>query len=167
MAVTYEPIATYTLGTAANSVTFSSIPGTYTDLRLTVNYTSATTSSSPMMRFNGDATALYSRTFFRSNGSTYASVNTQDDTRAYLMASDGVAAGVPLFATADIFSYANSTWKHYLAEGNVDKNGSGSVENLVGLWRSNSAITSILVLLDSSGLMAIGSTITLYGIKAA
>jgi hypothetical protein len=37
MAKTYEPIATTTLGTAAATVTFSSISGTYTDLVL-VNY---------------------------------------------------------------------------------------------------------------------------------
>jgi hypothetical protein len=32
MAKTYEPIATTTLGSAAASITFSSIPATYTDL---------------------------------------------------------------------------------------------------------------------------------------
>jgi hypothetical protein len=37
MATTYEPIATTTLGTAAAFITFSSIPATYTDLRLVVN----------------------------------------------------------------------------------------------------------------------------------
>jgi hypothetical protein len=37
MAITYEPIATTTLGTAAASVTFSSISGAYTDLVLVCN----------------------------------------------------------------------------------------------------------------------------------
>ena len=36
MAITYEPIATTTLGSAAASVTFSSISGSYTDLVLIV-----------------------------------------------------------------------------------------------------------------------------------
>jgi hypothetical protein len=34
MAITYEPIATTTLGSAAADVTFTSISGTYTDLVL-------------------------------------------------------------------------------------------------------------------------------------
>jgi hypothetical protein len=36
MPATYEPIATTTLGTAAAFITFSSIPATYTDLRLVI-----------------------------------------------------------------------------------------------------------------------------------
>ena len=42
MATTYEPIATTTLGSAAASITFSSIAGTYTDLRLVLSLIPAT-----------------------------------------------------------------------------------------------------------------------------
>ena len=52
MPATYEPIATTTLGSAAASITFSSIAGTYTDLRLVmVGTTSA--SDWAFVRFNG------------------------------------------------------------------------------------------------------------------
>jgi hypothetical protein len=44
MPATYEPIATTTLGTAAASITFSSIPATYTDLRLISGHKASTTS---------------------------------------------------------------------------------------------------------------------------
>jgi hypothetical protein len=37
MAATYTPIASITLGATATSVTFSSIPSTYTDLILVMN----------------------------------------------------------------------------------------------------------------------------------
>ena len=45
MPATYEPIATTTLGSAQATVTFSSIPGTYTDLVLITNSRSDSTTS--------------------------------------------------------------------------------------------------------------------------
>jgi hypothetical protein len=63
-----------------------------------------------------------------------------------------------------VMNYSNSTtYKTALAKGGGADYGT---EAYVGLWRNTSAITSITVL-SSSGNMATGSTITLYGIKAA
>jgi hypothetical protein len=60
MAITYEPIATTTLGSAAASVTFSSISGSYTDLVLVVTGIGATVTTFPWIRFNGLSTNIYS-----------------------------------------------------------------------------------------------------------
>ena len=54
MPVTYEPIATATLGTAANSYTFSSIPSTFTDLVLVVDVIEATANNYGI-RINGNS----------------------------------------------------------------------------------------------------------------
>lgn len=61
--VSYHKIASTTLGSAAASITFSSIPQTYNHLQLIINgkSSSATNFDSVLLRFNGDSTAGYSR----------------------------------------------------------------------------------------------------------
>jgi hypothetical protein len=58
---TYVAIAEQTLGTAAASVTFSSIPGTYTDLVLVIS-AQDTTNNSFALICNSDTGTNYSRT---------------------------------------------------------------------------------------------------------
>jgi hypothetical protein len=54
MPATYEPIATYTFPSAAQSYTFTSIPGTYDDLILIVANETASSGQTIEMSFNGD-----------------------------------------------------------------------------------------------------------------
>jgi len=69
MPSTYTPIATQTLGSAAASVTFSSISGTYTDLVLVAAF-AATGGGYCQLVLNGDTTiSNYSRTYIVGNGS--------------------------------------------------------------------------------------------------
>jgi uncharacterized protein related to proFAR isomerase len=68
MAKTYEPIATTTLGGATNSVTFSSIAGTYTDLIIIVQG-SVGSISGVNLQFNSDTATNYSRTVLFGTGS--------------------------------------------------------------------------------------------------
>ena len=171
MATTYEPIATNTLGTAVNSVTFSSIPATYTDLRVVALPISnnAPNTVSLFMRFNADTGTNYSFTALYGTGSTAGSFYYDNNSSIYVDSSnDGASFTVPALMTADIFSYAGSTYKTCLTTGSTDKSGSGEVNRNVGLWRNTAAITSI-TLLSSSGSVnfKIGSTFTLYGIKNA
>ena len=62
MPTTYEPIATTTLGSAAASITFSSIPATYTDLRVVFNGTVTEVGETLYYRFNSDGASNYSIT---------------------------------------------------------------------------------------------------------
>jgi hypothetical protein len=55
---TYTPLATQTLGSAAASVTFSSISGAYTDLVLVLNIKS-TSSNYPTMILNSDVIVVF------------------------------------------------------------------------------------------------------------
>jgi len=166
MASTYEPIATTTLSSAASSIDFTSIPNTYTDLKIILvgKYTDAGEQLS--MRFNGITTTTYSRTYLSGNGTAASSGQNSTASSIYLSPGAGTGAANELsFTNIDIFSYAGSTYKTILASDSKDSNGSGWQANYVGLWRSTSAITSVK--LYPANTFASGTIATLYGIKAA
>ena len=165
MASTYEPIATTTLGSAASSITFSSIPATYTDLRLVTTMLGSTTSIGVNLRFNSDSGANYSSTFLVGGGSSAASGRNTGATEITMHYSF-LSTTIPTMGEVDIFSYAGSTFKTLLHTLTQDFNGSGNVEKQVGLWRSTSAITTVSLSTTANN-FAIGTTATLYGIKAA
>jgi hypothetical protein len=163
MPITYEPIATTTLGSAAASVTFSAIPATYTDLRLVVTGGTSVSGTYAWIQYNSDTASNYSTTRLDGDGSGAASARTTNAT--FIRNSTSLDSNPNLIIT-DIFSYAGSTFKTCLIETAADQNGSGRVTRTVGLWRSTSAITSILFSANSGNLNA-GTTATLYGIKNA
>ena len=73
MATTYDKIATTTLSSAAASIDFTSIAGTYTDLRLVIvgKYTSA--GGNTRIVFNSDTSSLYSSTRIAGDGTSASS----------------------------------------------------------------------------------------------
>ena len=161
---TYEPIATTTLGSAQATVTFSGISGAYTDLVLVANFTQSVASASARIVFNGDnASGNYSLTEMRGNGtSALSSRTTSQNTGYYGYYADG-STTVPSIFVVNIMNYANTTtYKTAIVQG---PEANAYIEVEVGLWRSNSAITSVSL---TAGLnnYKVGSTFTLYGIKA-
>lgn len=156
-------IATTTLGSAASTITFSSISSAYTDLRLVLV---AQTSGGANIgyRFNSDSGSNYSYTLLYGDGSSAGSyAQTGTDKNYVLLWSSSATSPNWCLNTIDIFSYAGSTNKTSLARASNDANGSGTIENVVNLWRSTSAITSIQLSLQA-GTFAVGTTATLYGI---
>ena len=164
MPATYEPIATTTLGSAAASITFSSIASSWTDLRV-VLVSQAASQDNSVIQFNNDTGTNYSWTQLYGDGGSASSANNTGDTKILL----GVYTTSPRFglSTADIFSYAGSTYKTVLATASGDENGSGIIRRNVGLWRSTLVITSIKLLNGGGANFATGTTATLYGIKNA
>ena len=163
MPATYEPIATTTLGSAAATITFSSIPATYTDLRLTM-VTIPTAGLRPQITFNNDSGSNYSRVLIRGNGSTAASQIASSQTFIYTIGQTMAAIN---FIDFNVFSYAGNTYKTSLSMTSDDENGGDNVVAAgVQLWRSTSAITTIK-LTASTSTFAAGTTATLYGIKNA
>jgi len=166
MPATYDKIATQTvtgsnlLGTTG--ITFSSIPSTYTDFRLVQNLT-LTAAAIGYIQINGDTGANYSRTSLAGNGSSASSART---TSANQIGTD-IAHETSTIGTytADFMNYSNTTTnKTVLIRNN---NTAFGTEAQVGLWRSTSAINSIKLYLDRAEYYVVGSTFTLYGIKAA
>lgn len=165
MPATYEPIATTTLNTSAATIEFTSIPGTYTDLRLVVIGT-ATTGFSPELTFNSDTGNNYSQTILTGTGSAANTTRTTSLNKIYPLYYAAFRDDVVSLFEVDIFSYAGSTNKTCLITGSVDRNGNGHIEKMVGLWRSTSAITSIQLSIPPYS-YASGTTATLYGILKA
>jgi hypothetical protein len=167
MPVTYDRIATTTLGSANNQIQFTSIPATYTDLRI-VLVAQSVSDNDTFMRFNGDTGTNYSLTNVYGGGTSAGTFQYSSLTTIPI----GNATALPIspnwgLLTLDIFSYAGSTNKTCLSTFAQDKNGAGAVESSVGLWRNTAAITSISLNQAASGTFATGSTATLYGILKA
>ena len=155
-------IATTTLSSAASSITFSSIPSTYTDLRVVVvGKAPSGNAIDPRLNVNSDTGTNYSRTGLRGDGTTATSGRSTGDDKFATGYGNIPASGVGLY-TFDIFSYAGSTYKTMMLVGNADANGSGYINTAVGLWRSTAAINSVTVgFLNNAD---VGTTATLYGI---
>ena len=173
MPVTYTPIASQTLGSAAASVTFSSISGTYTDLVLVaVARTNRADYDDIMgMQFNSDTATNYSTTILNGNGTTATS--TRQTSVAYITSRVGAASATAGVWTPVIFSiqnYSNTTTnKTALCRFNEPTSGGVDygVGATVGLWRSTAAITTIVLKPIVGTNLIAGSTFSLFGIKAA
>lgn len=175
MAVTYTPIQTTTLGSAQSTVTFSSIPSTYTDLILVVNSaTTHTLATFVSMLFNSDASTNYSINEMFGTGSTANSSQAGNTNVAWLGLDVSISTTLgESIITSDIMSYRNtSVNKSWLgrvnrASSSLDYPGTNTVS---GTWRNTAAITSITVQNTRGGTnynFATGSSFTLYGILAA
>jgi len=166
MAITYEPIATTTLGSAVSSITLSSIPATYTDLKIVFvgNFTSG--SDQVKLRINGDTGGNYSGTTIYGNGTDATSDTYASGATSIQLARDVAMTTAIETTSIDMFSYAGSTYKTMLIQRSADKNGSGTVSQQVALWSSTAAINSFVIYTDSLT-FAIGTRVTIYGILKA
>jgi hypothetical protein len=163
---TYTLIASTTLASATGTVTFSSVPQTYTDL-IIVSSRQQASAARLYLRFNNDGTSLYSDTWLSGEGAT---VYSGRDTSASAISLGGIWNGTTTTTWATnithIMDYANTTtFKSTYARDSNDKSGTGTAEIIIGLYRSTSAITTVNVVGGSN--FSIGSTFKLYGIEAA
>jgi hypothetical protein len=168
MASTYTPIATTTLGSAQATVTFSSIPSTYTDLILvsSARVTGAVDSDDILVTLNSDTGTNYSATYLNGNGTSATSGRNTSTSKGYWLYVVGANAAASTFSLdiMNLNNYSNSsTYKTMISRCANNLNGAAA---RAGLWRSTSAITSIALNCSNSNI-ATGSTFTLYGIAAA
>lgn len=157
MAITYEPIATSS-PSGVQSLTFSSIPGTYTDLIIAgVGFASSETYYE--IQFNSDTGNNYSSTYFYGTGAAAASSRQSSVANIAVTRIETQSAFL-----CHIMDYANTTtYKTALAR---NSNAGIIVYQAVGLWRSTSAITSVTLKSQNVNFNS-GSTFTLYGVLAA
>jgi hypothetical protein len=158
---TYTAIATQTLGSAAASYTFTSIPSTYTDLILVVNGTITSGALNVNIQLNSDTGSNYSDTGLTGNGSAASSGRDTNDVNFWF----GVMGTSQTAQIYNFMNYANTTtYKTVLAR---SSNAAAYVQAHVGLWRSTAAINSIKLFPYTTNTFTAGSTFSLYGILAA
>ncbi len=157
---TYEPIATTTLGSATNTITFSSISGSYTDLILVVSgYMTA--GGNNYIRFNNDSGTNYSYT--RLIGYSGGTLSDRFSNQTQFEGTVGTSQSSTQIY--HIMNYSNSTtFKTTMMREN---NNSSAVAAQVILYRSTSAINRVDIIGAISNTFVAGSTFTLYGIAAA
>lgn len=159
---TYVAIASTPL-TSAGTVTFSSIPQTYTDLVVILAIAGVNTGGQDCgMQFNNDTNNNYNFTLIQGNGSTPQSYRNQSNRAIIIGGYLGVPNGISI-AIANVMNYANTTtYKTTIARGNGDN----EITSTVSLWRNTAPINQIKVMLNGYT-FSTGTVVSLYGIAAA
>ena len=171
MAATYELIASNTLGSSAASVTFSSIPATYTDLvlRWSARTNLGAQTGQGYITLSGDTASNYSHRTVHGNGSTASSLNSSS--LGYLRIQYAYTGADP---TADVFANGELYIPNYTGSANKPLSVSVVTENNdttayaeanAGLWRNSSAVSSIKLEETFGSSFVSGSSFFLYGIK--
>lgn len=170
MANTYTLIASNTLGSSAASVTFSSIPSTYTDLvlKFSVRSNQANVARNYFLQLNGSSSNVYSSTILQGDGSSAISIRYSDETAGIRGTNGmpGTSATSDTFSNSEIYipNYTSTTNKPISLFGVTENNATESyIDPTAGLVRITSAITSIT--LTTSDNFVSGSSFFLYGIK--
>jgi len=167
MANTYYLIASNTVGSGgASSVTFSSIPQTYTDLVLKSSVRSTSTDNWLNISFNGtSATVNWSARWIGGTGTAANSSSSTNSTYSVLENDSTTTAST--FSNSEIYipNYTSANAKS-LSLDNVFENNATAAQSflMASLWNNTAAITS-MTLTPSSVNIAQYSTFYLYGIK--
>jgi hypothetical protein len=160
----YESIATVTVGGGgSSSITFTSIPSTYTHLQL--RYITSN-NSTVAMAFNSDTGSNYSQHYLYGDGSTAGAGGSANNTYTDIGYYGSVTANVFMAGVVDILEYKNTNInKTMRVLTGVDINGSGGQIALKsGNWRNTNAISTITIT-PPFGTFAQYSSFALYGIK--
>ena len=159
----YASIGTVTVGSGgASSITFSSIPSTYTHLQVRALVFSNVTGSVTSMAFNGDTN--YSGNYYNhllyANGSAISAAGQAWSYAPVFQGSTTIGSAMVL----DILDYANTN-KYKVARDldGYDANGSGLLSLSSNLWKNTAAISSITF--SPNTLFTQYTTFALYGIR--
>jgi hypothetical protein len=171
---TYNPIATVSIsGSSTSTISFTSIPQTYTDLFCIVNGRNSyapITVSQIIPQFNIDGTGNYSYTILRANGSTTTSARSNNSNFTYGGSLSSAGAPANIFGSCyfHILNYSNTTtFKNLLCRSSADLNGSGELDVAISTWRNTAAINAVTFGQSFGTAYVAGTTATLYGITAA
>jgi hypothetical protein len=166
MATTFTKIASVNVTVNVASMSFTSIPSTYTDLLITYSARDTwpgATANDNAIQFNGSGSSFTGKRIL-GNGSAASS----DSPAPYAGSSTSAASTTNTFCNNQIYipNYTSSNYKSYSIDSVTENNATEAYQILyAGLWSQTAAITSVTIV--SPGIYYFGpnSTATLYGIK--
>lgn len=165
MTATYEKIATTTLGSATTQINFTSIGSTYTDLIVILQGNAGSGLEGLNVQLGSsntiDTANNYSSTRLNGNGSAASSSRETTTNVMNIGAIDNTSNGTTII---QIQNYSNSTtYKTTLCRSNT---AATYVRAGVGLWQSTNVVNCVRLTTGSVSNFTIGTTATIYGIKA-
>jgi hypothetical protein len=160
----YNLIATTTVDSpsGAASIAFSSIPQTYTDLKIVLSVRSTSAATALDVGFNG-STASFTNKYLQGSGSAVSS----GSLARYAGLVTGTDQTAIVFANCEIYipNYSGSTNKSFSGDAVQENNATSSYASIVAnLWSNTAAITQI-TFTNATGNLAQYSSASLYGIK--
>ena len=169
MANTFIKISTVTVGSGgAANIEFTSIPQTYTDLRMVFSIRSNRAADIDIvyMRFNGATTNYTNRELYGSG----SGAGSGTDTNMGISYCPGATATANVFGNGAVYipNYTSANNKSSSAEVVSENNATQAFQALqANLWSNTAAITTITIIPAIGTLLNQYSTATLYGIKSS
>jgi hypothetical protein len=163
----FSSIATISGNGSTATITFSSIPSTYTHLQVRVMARVAAGGEDLTLQFNGDTGANYSRHRLTGSGTAAAASGTASTTGITTLGSAGMPSAANTYAVTviDVLDYANTNkYKTARMLSGQDSNGSGGIDFTSGVWQNTAAVTSLTIYANASNFPTAAS-FALYGIK--
>ena len=167
MANTYTLIASSTVGSGGTAtITFTSIPQTYTDLVLVHSLRETTNDSTAKVTFNNDTGSNYSLRRLTGNGTTAGSGSATYGFLETLCCFSTNTANTFGNTSLYIPNYTSSNKKSVSIDIVTENNATAAFAYLTaGLWDNTAAITEIDIDAPTSATFVQYSTAYLYGIK--
>jgi hypothetical protein len=174
MATTYTLIDKSILGSTASSITFSSIPSTFTDLKLVASIRTDRTASAAeniRVQFNSDTTLVYSFRYIDGDGSSASSGSGSSAASILAGYGDTDADTSNTFGSFEMYipNYLSTSNAKSISVDSVVENNATLGFNVMaaGLWNpaTQAAITSIKLFPQLGPNFKATSSFYLYGIK--
>jgi hypothetical protein len=168
MANTYTLISSVTVGSGgAANIEFTSIPNTYTDLKIVFSLRDASNTGDVWdwldLTFNSNTSNYSARMLYGTGSATGGTSNTTQIKYGYYTSSTATAS---TFGNGEIYipNYLDSNYKSILGNAVSENNATAAIATLqAGLWSNSSTITSVKLTARIS--FAQYSTAYLYGIS--
>ena len=163
--------STVTVGAGgASSINFTSIPSTYTDLKLVLSTRINVSRTALFVRLNGSSSGYDYRSIW-GYATAVASYSGSGASEWQIQYPDSTSDTSSIFNSSELYipNYAGATYKTASSDTVRENNATGSESAhevlMAHLWNNTAAITSIAITVQTGNDFVQYSTASLYGIK--